>query len=92
MSDYRDAVKKLIDAEMENVIEEEMRKATEELLEEQRKTIREVVEEQKQIIREVVNQEKEAVRARVEERIAELRMSISRIGLKQRIVSGEQKK
>jgi len=34
MSDYRDAVKKLIEEEMRNVIDEEMRKATEELLEE----------------------------------------------------------
>ena len=82
MSDYRDAVKKLIEGEMENVIEEEMRKATEELLEEQRKTIREAVEEQKKIIREVVNKEKEMVRARVEERITELRKSISKIGLR----------
>ena len=34
MSDYRDAVKKLIEEERRNVIDEEMRKATEELLEE----------------------------------------------------------
>ncbi len=72
------AVRELIEAEIRGVIDEEMRKAAEELMEEQRKVIRQMVEEQRRIIREVVEEEKKAIWARVEE----LRQSISKIGLK----------
>ena len=78
VSDYRDAVRKLIEKEMKNVVDEEMRKAAEELLEEQRKAIRQVVDEQRQAVRQVVEEEKKAVWTRVEE----LRKSISKLGLK----------
>ncbi len=75
---YRDAVKSLIEAEIRNVVDEEMKKAAQELLEEQRKAIRQMVEEQKRVIREVVEEEKKAIWARVEE----LQQSISKIGLR----------
>ena len=78
LNDHRDAVRKLIQEEMQIVVDEEMRKAAEELLEEQRKAIRHVVEEQRQVIRQVVEEEKKAVWARVEE----LRKSISKLGLR----------
>jgi CHASE3 domain sensor protein len=48
MNDYRDAVRKVIEQEMKTAIDEEMRKAAEELLEERRKAIKQVLEEQRQ--------------------------------------------
>ena len=77
VGDYRDAVRQLIEKEMKSVVDEEMRKAAEELLEEQRKAIRQVLEEQKKTIREVVEEEKKAVWGRLEE----LRDSVSKLGL-----------
>ena len=74
----KEAVKKLIETEIRNVIDEEMRKAAEELMEEQRTAIRQMVEEQRKIIREVVEEEKQSIWARIEE----LRQSISKIGLR----------
>ena len=78
VGDYRDAVRKLIEKEMKNVVDEEMRKAGEELLEEQRKAIRQVLEEQRKTIRQVVEEEKKAVWARLEE----LRDSVSKLGIR----------
>ena len=78
VSDYRDAVRKLIEKEMKNVVDEEMRKAAEELLEEQRKAIMEVLEEQRKTIREVEEEEKKAIWARLED----LKESVSNLGLK----------
>lgn len=74
----REAVKNLLEAEIRNVVDEEMRKAAQELLEEQRKAIRQMVEEQKKVIWEAVEEEKKAIWARVEE----LRQSIASIGLR----------
>jgi len=74
----REAVKSLIEAELRNVVDEEMRKAAQELLEEQRKAIKQMVEEQKKVIWEAVEEEKKAIWSRVEE----LRQSISKIGLR----------
>ncbi len=74
----RNAVKKLIETEIRSVVDEELRKAAEELMEEQRRAIRQMVEEQKKVIREVVEEEKKAIWMRVEE----LRQSISKIGLR----------
>ena len=74
----REAVKSLIEAEIRSVVDEEMRKAAQELLEEQRKAIKQMVEEQKKVIWEAVEEEKKAIWARV----AELRESISKIGLR----------
>ncbi len=70
VDNYREAMRKLI--------EEEMRKAAEELLEERRKAIKQVLEEQRKAIREVVEEEKKAVWSRLEE----LRDSVSKLGLK----------
>ena len=78
VDEYRDAVKKTIEAEVKNALDEELRKAAEELLEEQRKAIKQMVEEHRQAIREAVEEEKKAVWGRVEE----LRKSISKLGLR----------
>jgi hypothetical protein len=40
VNEYRDAMKKMIEREVGNIVDEEMRKAALELLEEQRKAIR----------------------------------------------------
>jgi hypothetical protein len=74
----REAVKSLIETELRNVVDEEMRKAAQELLEEQRKAIKQMVDEQKKVIWEAVEEEKKAIWSRVEE----LRQSISKIGLR----------
>ncbi len=75
--EYRDTIKKLITAEVKAIIDEEMKKAAQELLDEQRKAIKQIVEENKLIIREVVEEEKRAIWARAED----LRRSIARLGL-----------
>ena len=77
MDEYREAVKKLIETEVRNAIDEEMTKAAQELLEEQRKAIRQMVEEHRIAIREAVEEEKKAIGTRLEE----LRKSILRLGL-----------
>ena len=77
MDEYRKEVMYLIEAEIRNVIDDEMKKAAQEILDEQRKAIQQIVEEQKTVIREVVEQEKKAVWTRVEE----LRKSILKLGL-----------
>ena len=77
VAEYREAVRKLIETEVKNVIDEEMKKAAQELLDEQRNAIRQMVEEHKIAIRQAVEEEKKAIRQRVEE----LRKSILKLGL-----------
>lgn len=77
VDEYREAVRKLIQTEVGNIIDEEMRKAARELLEEQRKAIRQVIEEHRLAIREAVEEEKKAIWARLEE----LRKSMLKLGL-----------
>ncbi|MFC1871784.1 hypothetical protein ACFLYF_05255 [Chloroflexota bacterium] len=79
VDDYRQGVKNLIEAEVRNVIDEEMKKAAQELLDEQRKAIRQIVEEHRVAIREAVEEEKKAIWSRVEE----LKKSILKLGLGQ---------
>jgi len=77
VNEYREAVRKLIETEVRNALDEEMRKAAQELLDEQKKAIRQVVEEHRLAIREAVEEEKKAIGTRLEE----LRKSILKIGL-----------
>ena len=77
MDEYRETVRKVIETEVRNLIDEEMRKAAQELLDEQKKAIRQLVEEHRLAIREVVEDEKKAIWARLEE----LRKSILKLGL-----------
>lgn len=75
--EYREYLKKLIETEVKNALEEETRNATRELIEEQRKAVKQIVEEHKLIIREVVEEEKKAIWARAEA----LKQSILKVGL-----------
>jgi hypothetical protein len=75
--EYRTSVKNLIEKEVGDIINEEIRNAAKELVEEQRNAIREAVEEHKLIIRQVVEEEKVEIRMRINE----LRKSIIRLGL-----------
>lgn len=77
VDDYRKGVMNLIEVEVRNVIDEEMKKAAQELVEEQRKAIQQIVEEHRMAIREVLEEEKKAIWSRVEE----LRKSILKLGL-----------
>ncbi len=76
-NEHREAVREVIETEVRNLIDEEMRKAAQELLDEQKKAIRQLVEEHRLAIREVVEDEKKAIWARLEE----LRKSILKLGL-----------
>jgi len=77
INEYREAVRKVIETEVRNALDEEMRKAAQELLDEQRKAIRQLVEEQRLAINEVVEEERKAIWTRVEE----LRKSILKLGI-----------
>ena len=77
VAEYREAVKKLIETEVKDAIDEELRNAAQELLEEQRKAIRQMVEEHRLAIKEAVEEEKKAIWTRVEE----LRRSILKLGI-----------
>ena len=77
VGEYRDAVKKLIETEVRNAIDEELRKAAQELMDEQKKAIRQMVEEHRLAIKEAVEEEKKAIWTRVDE----LRKSILKLGI-----------
>lgn len=63
----REAVRKVINSEIKNAFDEELRKAVQELQEEQRKAIRQIIENQKMALRGVVEEEKKAIWARADE-------------------------
>lgn len=78
-AEYREEVKKLIETEVKILIDDEIRKASQEILEEQKKAIRQLVEENRAAIRLVVEEEKKAVWSRIEE----LRRAALRIGMQE---------
>jgi CHASE3 domain sensor protein len=73
--DYKASVRRMIKSEVDKVLEEELRKASRELMEEQRKAIRQAVDEQRQIIREVLEEEKHSIRLKMDD----LRRSLGKI-------------
>ena len=75
--EYRESIKKLIDATVKNALEQEMQKAAQELIDEQRKAIKQLIEEQKVALRQIVEEEKKEIWARAEE----LRKSVLKLGL-----------
>jgi uncharacterized membrane protein len=75
--EYRESVKKLIDATVKSALEQEMQKAAQELIEEQRKAIRQLIEEQRAALRQIVEEEKKSIWARAEE----LRRQVLKLGL-----------
>jgi soluble cytochrome b562 len=77
MDDQREAVRRLVQDEIRSALDEELKMATQELLEEQKAAIKQMVEEQKRVIREVVDGERKEIWVRLEE----IRQAISKIGL-----------
>jgi uncharacterized membrane protein len=77
MDEYRESVRRVIDAEVKRTLEEEVQKAAKELIEEQRKAIRQILDEHKAAIRQVVEEEKQAIWEKAEA----LRKSIIKLGL-----------
>jgi len=75
--EYRESIKKMIDTALKNTLDEEMRKAVQELMEEQRKAVRQVQDELKTTLRQIVDEEKKSIQERAEE----LRKSVLKLGL-----------
>ena len=61
LNDYVQDLRGLIEAEVQNNFDEEIKKAKQELITEHRKAITQITEEQKSIIRELVKEEKKAI-------------------------------
>jgi dsDNA-binding SOS-regulon protein len=77
INEYRENIRKLMHDELRNALDEEIHKASQELLEEQRKAIRLILEEHKAAIRQVVDEEKKSIWEKAEL----LRQSILKFGL-----------
>ena len=75
VDEYRESVRKLIDDEVKNALDEELRKAAQELIEEQKRAITEIVEEHRSAIKQVVEEEKKEIWAKAKA----LRKSIQKI-------------
>lgn len=77
LDNYRMELRKLIESEVKNVMDEEIKKAKQELVAEQKEAIIQIVEEHRLIVREIVEEEKKTIRDKAEE----LRKAILRFGL-----------
>jgi ATP-dependent Zn protease len=75
--EYRETIRRLFDAEVRKILDEELRKGAQELVEEQRKAVKQIIEEHKAAIRQVVEEEKKTIWEKAEL----LRNSILRLGL-----------
>ena len=74
---YRLEVRNLINTEVQKVMDEEVKKATQELFDEQRRAIKQIVEEHRLVIKEIVEEERKAIWEKAEA----LRESIMKVGL-----------
>ncbi len=77
LGEYRESVRKLMLDEVRRVVDEEIQKAAQELMEEQKKAIRQILEEHKAAIRQVVEEEKKSIWEKAEL----MRQSILKMGL-----------
>jgi hypothetical protein len=77
IEDYRNSIKKVLEAEVAAIITEEVKNGSKEIIEEYRRGIREIVEEHKRILAEELEQHKMTARAGKEE----LRHMITRLNL-----------
>jgi uncharacterized membrane protein len=77
IDEYRESIRKLINDEIKSALEEEMKKAAQELMEEQRKAVRQILDEHKTAIRQIVEEEKKEIWEKAEA----LRKSILKVGL-----------
>jgi len=76
-NESKESLKKLIDTVVKNALDQELQKATQEIMDEQKKAIRQVVDEYKSVLRQIVEEEKK----NVWEKADELRKSILKLGL-----------
>jgi hypothetical protein len=76
-ADYREAVRKQLNEEVRKIIDLEMQKAAQELMEEHKKATRQVVEEYRAAIHQIVQEEKEEIWKKAET----LKKSILQLGL-----------
>ncbi len=74
---YRSHIKKLIENTIKGVVEQEIQKASQELVEEQRNVIRQIVDEYKTTLRQIVDEEKKSI---WEKKAEEFRKSILNLG------------
>jgi hypothetical protein len=75
--DYRASMKRLIQKEVGDILDEELRIASKEIIEAQRAAIRETLQEHRLVINAVVEEEKRTIRSRVDE----LKRSIIKLGM-----------
>jgi hypothetical protein len=76
-TEYREAVRKQLNEEVKKIIDLEMQKAAQELIEEHKKATRQVVEEYRAAIHQIVQEEKEEIWKKAET----LKKSILQLGL-----------
>ena len=74
---FRDAIRKQLNEEVKKIIDLEMRKATQELIEEQRRATKQIVEEYRAAIRQAVDEEKKEIWKKAEA----LKQSMLQLGL-----------
>ncbi len=60
-TDYHKGIRQLLEKEVRDMAQEELRKGVQELMEEQRKAIKQLLEQNKAAIRQVAEEEKKAV-------------------------------
>jgi hypothetical protein len=77
ITQYRENIRKLMRDSLQNAMNEETQKATQELLEEQRMAIKQILEEHKTMLRQIVDEEKKIIWEKSEL----LRQSIWKLGL-----------
>lgn len=77
IDEYRESIRRLMLDEVRKIVDEEIQKASQELIEEQRKAIRYILDEHKAAIRQVVEEEKKSIWEKAEM----LRQSILKMGL-----------
>jgi uncharacterized membrane protein len=77
LDEYRENIRALMHNEIQNALDEELQRASQELREEQRKAIKQILEENKAAIRQIVDEEKKTIWEKAEL----LRRSILKVGL-----------
>jgi len=65
--EYRNHMKKLIETTIKGVLDQEIQKAAQELMEEQRKAIRQIVDDYKITLQQIVDEEKKSIWLKAED-------------------------
>lgn len=77
LDDYKQDLVGSFEAEVQNIFDEEIKKAKQELITEHRKAITQLIEEQKSLIKELVRDEKKAIWDKAEELKKSLLLNLS---------------